>query len=82
MSASSSASPSASSVLSSQESVPRVQAVEPVPTPGGGAALSVWRVPAVVRLLWRLARHSRPDDERIAQHRDAVYRRLERLPLL
>ena len=65
MSASSSASSGASSILSAQRRVP-------------AAAASVRRVLAVVR---RLNRLSRPDDERIAQHRDAVYRRVQRLPL-
>ena len=82
MSASSSASTSASSVLSAHEPAPPAQALEPAPARSGGAAASVRRVSAVVRLLWRLVHLSRPDDERIAQHRDAVYRRMERLPLV
>lgn len=51
------------------------------PTRAGAAAASVRRVLAVVRRLTHVLRLTRLDDERIAQHRDAVYRRVQRLPL-
>ena len=57
------------------------QPVSAAPAPAGAAAASVRRVLAVVRGLARLLRLYRVDDERIAQHRDAVYRRVQRLPL-
>ncbi|WP_077488014.1 hypothetical protein [Sinomonas mesophila] len=53
--------------------------VSAAPTRAGAAAAGVRRVIAVVRRC--LSRLPQPDDERIAQHRDTVYRRVQRLPL-